>query len=134
MIRRPPRSTRTDTLFPYTTLFRSQKKTWGKKSQEEKKVKRTMPIPGVAGALVAMAIALTAAAPAGATSVEYVIRGTPTINVDVGSTEFIIDTEGDKAAIGTHDINGAKLGSITKLTKYRQTGRASRRERGGTYV
>src|SRR3546814_9027525 len=25
MIRRPPRSTRTDTLFPYTTLFRSIK-------------------------------------------------------------------------------------------------------------
>src|SRR3546814_6677991 len=27
MIRRPPRSTRTDTLFPYTTLFRSQAQT-----------------------------------------------------------------------------------------------------------
>src|SRR3546814_3707397 len=27
MIRRPPRSTRTDTLFPYTTLFRSTTKT-----------------------------------------------------------------------------------------------------------
>src|SRR3546814_1764571 len=26
MRRRPPRSTRTDTLFPYTTLFRSQNK------------------------------------------------------------------------------------------------------------
>src|SRR3546814_6875285 len=26
MIRRPPRSTRTDTLFPYTTLFRSFRK------------------------------------------------------------------------------------------------------------
>src|SRR3546814_7849849 len=26
MIRRPPRSTRTDTLFPYTTLFRSHRK------------------------------------------------------------------------------------------------------------
>src|SRR3546814_2905573 len=26
MIRRPPRSTRTDTLFPYTTLFRSGRK------------------------------------------------------------------------------------------------------------
>src|SRR3546814_8728374 len=26
MIRRPPRSTRTDTLFPYTTLFRSPKR------------------------------------------------------------------------------------------------------------
>src|SRR3546814_13595958 len=36
MIRRPPRSTRTDTLFPYTTLFRSPAlarlrlvRTWG---------------------------------------------------------------------------------------------------------
>src|SRR3546814_6756699 len=27
MIRRPPRSTRTDTLFPYTTLFRSRSRT-----------------------------------------------------------------------------------------------------------
>src|SRR3546814_18079531 len=31
MIRRPPRSTRTDTLFPYTTLFRS----WAIGRQEE---------------------------------------------------------------------------------------------------
>src|SRR3546814_13316161 len=30
MIRRPPRSTRTDTLFPYTTLFRSINQTEGK--------------------------------------------------------------------------------------------------------
>src|SRR3546814_9611756 len=29
MIRRPPRSTRTDTLLPYTTLFRSQEATGG---------------------------------------------------------------------------------------------------------
>src|SRR3546814_17268153 len=28
MIRRPPRSTRTDTLFPYTTLFRSGQEVW----------------------------------------------------------------------------------------------------------
>src|SRR3546814_10454377 len=28
MIRRPPRSTRTDTLFPYTTLFRSHAMIW----------------------------------------------------------------------------------------------------------
>src|SRR3546814_15525042 len=27
IIRRPPRSTRTDTLFPYTTLFRSAERT-----------------------------------------------------------------------------------------------------------
>src|SRR3546814_4936245 len=30
MIRRPPRSTRTDTLFPYTTLFRSVTETESK--------------------------------------------------------------------------------------------------------
>src|SRR3546814_1496302 len=36
MIRRPPRSTRTDTLFPYTTLFRSP-----------------LPLAGVCNALVA---------------------------------------------------------------------------------
>src|SRR3546814_2904208 len=29
MIRRPPRSTRTDTLFPYTTLFRSIERSEG---------------------------------------------------------------------------------------------------------
>src|SRR3546814_4715072 len=31
MIRRPPRSTRTDTLFPYTTLFRSQHQVTGER-------------------------------------------------------------------------------------------------------
>src|SRR3546814_1062308 len=32
MIRRPPRSTRTDTLFPYTTLFRSSSPPWVKEA------------------------------------------------------------------------------------------------------
>src|SRR3546814_2857503 len=32
MIRRPPRSTRTDTLFPYTTLFRSTPGSAGEKA------------------------------------------------------------------------------------------------------
>src|SRR3546814_7003453 len=41
MIRRPPRSTRTDTLFPYTTLFRSREgakeklKAYAKKVMDE---------------------------------------------------------------------------------------------------
>src|SRR3546814_7705454 len=33
MIRRPPRSTRTDTLFPYTTLFRSRRRSFGASSR-----------------------------------------------------------------------------------------------------
>src|SRR3546814_514355 len=37
-IRRPPRSTRTDTLFPYTTLFRS-----GVKAMAKGKFERTKP-------------------------------------------------------------------------------------------
>src|SRR3546814_14864796 len=32
MIRRPPRSTRTDTLFPYTTLFRSSASIYGSRA------------------------------------------------------------------------------------------------------
>src|SRR3546814_2383454 len=38
MIRRPPRSTRTDTLFPYTTLFRSDQ-------PDQTSVASTTPIP-----------------------------------------------------------------------------------------
>src|SRR3546814_1338263 len=33
MIRRPPRSTRTDTLFPYTTLFRSEGEDVGRQAR-----------------------------------------------------------------------------------------------------
>src|SRR3546814_2810852 len=35
MIRRPPRSTRTDTLFPYTTLFRSRR---GRRTDERRQI------------------------------------------------------------------------------------------------
>src|SRR3546814_5743137 len=36
MIRRPPRSTRTDTLFPYTTLFRSRLRA-GQRAQAQRR-------------------------------------------------------------------------------------------------
>src|SRR3546814_8237489 len=35
MIRRPPRSTRTDTLFPYTTLFRSNEQRDGRDHRQQ---------------------------------------------------------------------------------------------------
>src|SRR3546814_448996 len=38
MIRRPPRSTRTDTLFPYTTLFRSRVDAVGGLQQVQRRV------------------------------------------------------------------------------------------------
>src|SRR3546814_6084523 len=46
MIRRPPRSTRTDTLFPYTTLFRSSI-TFS--SQNRTDWQKRIPFPGAAG-------------------------------------------------------------------------------------
>src|SRR3546814_5763563 len=36
MIRRPPRSTRTDTLFPYTTLFRSRPRQGGRAARRRR--------------------------------------------------------------------------------------------------
>src|SRR3546814_11610321 len=45
MIRRPPRSTRTDTLFPYTTLFRSN---------ELRSPRGFAPVPNVPGAGMAL--------------------------------------------------------------------------------
>src|SRR3546814_2384099 len=36
MKRRPPRSTRTDTLFPYSTLFRSQRRTHPVRETDER--------------------------------------------------------------------------------------------------
>src|SRR3546814_20405651 len=41
MIRRPPRSTRTDTLFPYTTLFRSGKRNWARATTAAARVRAT---------------------------------------------------------------------------------------------
>src|SRR3546814_7330131 len=44
MIRRPPRSTPTDTLFPYTTLFRSARSVeWSEKQPSHQPTKPTKP-------------------------------------------------------------------------------------------
>src|SRR3546814_4949904 len=47
MIRRPPRSTRTDTLFPYTTLFRSKIDVLRGGEIDNVDVKRLSSVPGV---------------------------------------------------------------------------------------
>ena len=46
--------------------------------------------------------------------VDYVIRNTPTI-ISGPPIEFIIDSAGDKAGLGSNDINGQTLGAITSL-------------------
>src|SRR3546814_18701724 len=46
MIRRPPRSTRTDTLFPYTTLFRSPGRARPPGAPERRRLRLPRPLPG----------------------------------------------------------------------------------------
>src|SRR3546814_7782660 len=45
MITHPPRSTRTDTLFPYTTLFRSIRAVWQQRTPREQALSRGGAIP-----------------------------------------------------------------------------------------
>src|SRR3546814_10725808 len=53
MILRPPRSTRTDTLFPYTTLFRSDRRRFerilgqGAQARQEDQHHERRPLPGI---------------------------------------------------------------------------------------
>src|SRR3546814_5913303 len=53
MIRRPPRSTRTDTLFPYTTLFRSCATTLRYSARWAARMPAALPLPRDARVLVA---------------------------------------------------------------------------------
>src|SRR3546814_13483833 len=53
MIRRPPRSTRTDTLFPYTTLFRSRTPAISARPELETRPRRMIAEPAASIALAA---------------------------------------------------------------------------------
>src|SRR3546814_8753716 len=93
MIRRPPRSTRTDTLFPYTTLFRSEVQVFGDShgnavhlferdcslQRRHQKVIEEAPAPGMDATTRA---AVCAAAVKAARAVDY---------VGAGTIEFIAD-------------------------------------------
>lgn len=66
------------------------------------------------GVALATLVAVHAATAAG--FVDYKIRGNPTINnLGGGQTEFIIDAGGYKAGLGSSDIDGMTIGSITSL-------------------
>src|SRR3546814_11621985 len=132
MIRRPPRSTRTDTLFPYTTLFRSP--------ADVSEVLMGCVLPANLGQAPARQAALAADLPAS--------TGCTTINKVCGS--------GMKAIMLGHDLIKAGSASVVVAggmesmtnaphmvparTGIRygdgqlELGRASGRERGGQYV
>lgn len=76
-------------------------------------------IPKLAACAALFAAAMTclaSAGPAEAGFTAYAIRNTPIINdLGGGNYEFIIDNGGDKAALGSNDINGMTLGDIFNL-------------------
>src|SRR3546814_1800595 len=106
MIRRPPRSTRTDTLFPYTTLFRSVDST-GNVADEETLIKiaprghhvgEREPIPVQAENIAPLAI----------------------INEACGAEIVVID-EIEYSRPGFSSLHvGIAVGKITKLTAMHQ--------------
>jgi len=71
-------------------------------------------------ALTALIIATSAAfsLPASASSFNpFIIRGSATIDTSVpGQTEFVTANSGDKAGLGSNDINGMTLGSIANIS------------------
>lgn len=69
----------------------------------------------LAPAFALAVLTLAAAQPAEAGFVEYIIRGTPSINHPGGNTEFVTDSGGDKAGLGSNDVNGSTVGSIGRL-------------------
>src|SRR3546814_17731198 len=115
MIRRPPRSTRTDTLFPYTTLFRSH--------QADRK--QVQPCFLMRQAIPHIELAIAA---------DYVIQA--------GLRDRRLETVGEAnqctggvaaIALALHG-QSLRVDVATRRCRIYQIGRASCRERGWKYV
>lgn len=88
--------------------------------------------------LGAAALMLVSAQPASAAFISYVIRGTPTIQPNnvytPGATEFIIAAGGQKAGLGSSEIDGATIGDIVNLSIVRHDDRTRFAAGSGPYV
>src|SRR3546814_16364287 len=114
MIRRPPRSTRTDTLFPSTTLFRSQRQVGA-------------PTPEAEAAQQALRALDAAQAHALA---EAVAQNLAQIAFGVGKAELDRLRAGPELA-AEQLVLGRSPPLAAAVAPHLQTGRASCRERGG---
>src|SRR3546814_12806629 len=131
MIRAPPRSTRTDTLFPYTTLFRSgdEEKITGRIHNFRRGVTR-YPIPG------SQVFAATSA------DLQQIYAADERAHVEIGTVYPTKDIRGSLyvdpmlgkhfallGSTGTGKLTSEEL-NLTKICQI-ETGRAEGRERGG---
>src|SRR3546814_18254082 len=113
MIRRPPRSTRTDTLLPYTTLFRS----WGCGDQVRAGQPAELTMSVRNGKPVNSGRAMTP-------------RNVPQHGIDAGPEHALWPNQSHRKSVSTK----ASLVGTHHVTGDGQIGRASGRERVGRYV
>src|SRR3546814_1247470 len=104
MIRRPPRSTRTDTLFPYTTLFRSIEILREFEVSQMPVVKHEPPVvlAEVIGAVSERQLLQAAVADAGALDRpvgEVMGPALPTVGIGEPLSEALITLDGAAAAL-----------------------------------
>src|SRR3546814_13930665 len=127
MMRRPPRSTRTDTLFPYTTLFRSVRAADVAAVPATLKVIGAVPAGGLFDGEVAPGEAVR------------IFTGAP---LPEGADAIVIqeDTEAGDGAPGERSVvvkESCKAGNYVRAAGLDfaagEIGRASGRERGGQY-
>src|SRR3546814_7711098 len=89
-IRRPPRSTRTDTLFPYTTLFRSKR--WsesGRAAARDRKTDAVAPLPQWLRRASGSAHHRDVNAAAGAATLPHLDRAAPRWHAGAGDTSSL---------------------------------------------
>src|SRR3546814_11826890 len=128
MIRRPPRSTRTDTLFPYTTLVRSLR-------LATDAGRRTVTVLARPAANVHRMSVEMGLAKVGEQLPEWVegdiLRA---VHVDVGNPHVVLHWGGE-ALRGLHQLveSGVRIASATHGDA-NKIGRAPSREGGGRYV
>src|SRR3546814_19961659 len=121
MSRRPPRSTRTDTLFPYTTLFRSGMDECANGSYD-----------GVGVELVQL--------PDRSLRVIAPIDGTPAARAGLLPGDVIIAIDGKPVDVDNADAGKSQLRGepgtkvVLRVLRENQLGRASCRERVCQYV
>src|SRR3546814_17233439 len=121
MIRRPPRSTRTDTLFPYTTLFRSSLASifFGSVAAiNQKSIKRLLAYSSINNIGFAL-VGLAAGTPEGVSSVL------------VYMTVYIVMTLGSfMVVIRMRDEEGRQIETIASLSGMSKTRRSEERRVG----
>src|SRR3546814_10253537 len=123
MIRRPPRSTRTDTLFPYTTLFRSPAGTRGrdiagrpggiKHRSRRRRVIRGGPAGSSNARVSGAALLWLAVAPSSSPQQETVMAG-PAAPIRLSLAEVLALAAGCLAANGRSEEHTSELQSLMR--------------------